>query len=239
LAEISEKMTGREARDRLASFSTFTSGSRELDQLLGGGFRAGRVVEMFGKSNAGKTQLAMQAVLEVATRGETASFIDTEGTFRPQRVQLMARARGQAQAGLLDRMEYLRVRTAAAQIDSVRSIAKRKEASPIRFVAIDTFTRNFSVDFPGRANLQSRQGALNVHLSEIARDAFLHERAYLLTNRITFSQTGGETRIGGRTMEELVDLSLHLERNAGGVTATRTPDGKAVRLGQIGDAGFL
>lgn len=236
---MSEKMTGREARDRLASFPTFTSGSRGLDQLLGGGFRAGRVVEIFGKSNAGKTQLAMQAVLEAAARGETAAFIDTEGTFRPERIQLMARVRGHPRAGLLDRIEYLRVSTAAAQADSVRAIARKTETTPIRFVAIDTFTRNFSLDYPGRANLPSRQGALDVHLSEIARDAFLHGRAYLLTNRITFSQTGGEARIGGKTMEQLVHLSLHLERNEGGVTATRTSDGGAIRLGQIGDAGLV
>ena len=197
------------------------------------------MVEIFGKSNSGKTQLAMQAVLQVAARGENAVFIDSEGSFRPERVQSMARARGQAEAGMLDRIAYLRVTTAAGQVDSVRAIATRKETASSRLVAIDTFTRNFTLDYPGRTNLHSRQGALNVHLSEIARDAFLHGRAYLLTNRITFSQTGGETRIGGRTMEQLVHSSLHLERRGDGAKVTRTADGHVVRLAQLDDAGFL
>lgn len=231
-------MTGREAAERLASLPTYSSGSMGIDKILGGGFKAGRAVEIFGASNTGKTQLAMQASLVVASEGSTAVFIDTEGTFRPERVQRMARARGQDKPGLLDRIEYLRVSTVAGQVDAVRALRKKRETSQAKLVAIDTFTRNFSLDFPGRSNLPRRQGALDVHLSEIARDAFLHGRAYVLTNRVTFSQTGGETRIGGRTMEQLVHASLHLERIAGDVRVTNMTGGEAVDLGTIGDRGF-
>lgn len=223
---------------RLASLPSFSSGSKGFDQILGGGLRSGRVVEVFGKSNSGKTQLAMQATLMVAGAGRTAVFIDCEGTFRPERVERMAKARGQDVRGLLDRIEYLRVRTAAAQADAVRALAKSKETSQAVLVVLDTFTRNFSLDYPGRANLPRRQGALDVHLSEIARDAFLNGRAYLLANRVTFSQTAGETRIGGRTMEQLVHMSLHLERDRGETKITDVSDGRSLSLGTISDRGF-
>ncbi len=235
---MGETISAREAFERLATFPTFTSGSPGIDELLEGGFHAGRVVEVYGSSGSGKTQLAMQTALNVAARGERSVFIDTEGAFRPERVLAMANARNQPTEGLLDRIAYVRVDTAAAQMDTVRAIAKRKETASARFVAIDTFTRNFTLDFPGGKNLQSRQGALDLVLSEIARDAFLHGRAYLLTNRVTFSQVEGEARIGGRTMEQLVHCSLHLEKTTEGVTATRTSDHAIVRLGPISDAGL-
>jgi len=235
---MGKTIPARDALERLASFPTFTSGSQEIDKLLDGGFRAGRVVEVYGSSGSGKTQLAMQAALHVAARGERAVFIDTEGAFRPERVLAMAKARKESTEGLLDRIAYVRVDTAAAQMDAVRAIAKRKDTAEARFVAIDTFTRNFTLDFPGGKNLQSRQGALDLVLSEIARDAFLHGRAYLLANRVTFSEVEGEARIGGRTMEQLVHCSIHLEKTRDGVTATRTSDHITVRLGVIDDAGL-
>lgn len=235
---MGETISALEALERLRSLPTFTSGSVAIDRLLGGGFRAGRLAEVYGSSGSGKTQLAMQAALHVAAKGERAVFIDTEGGFRPERVQTMAKARSLTSDGLLDRIAYVRVTSAASQLDTVRAIAKREDTASARFVAIDTFTINFSLDYPGRTNLQSRQGGLDVLLSEIARDAFLHGRAYLLTNRVTFAQNGGEARIGGRTMEQLVHCSLHFEKTRDGVTATRMSDLMSARLGQIGDAGL-
>lgn len=237
-AGVGETISASDALDRLASFRTFTSGSSALDGLLGGGFRAGRLVEVYGSSGCGKTQLAMQASLLAAGAGEKTIFVDTEGSFRPERVQVMARARGVAPDGLLERIAYVRAATAAAQVDAVRAIAKRGATAGAGFVAIDTFTRNFTLDYPGRSNLQSRQGGLDVLLSEIARDAFVHGRAYLLTNRVTFSKGEGEARIGGRTMEQLVHCSVHLEKSREGVKATRTSDGLVAKLGQIEDAGL-
>jgi RecA/RadA recombinase len=237
-AAVAETISAREALERLAAFPTFTSGSPSFDKMLDGGFRAGRVVEVYGSSGCGKSLLAMQTALQVAATKEMAIFIDTEGAFRPERLQMMARARGERSEGLLDRIEYVRVTTAAAQLDAVRAISQRSETSAARFVAIDTFTRNFTLDYPGHSNLASRQGGLDVLLSEIARDAFIHGRAYLLTNRVTFSQSDGEARIGGRTMEQLVHCSIHLEKTKDGVKATRTSDRVSAQLGQIGEAGL-
>lgn len=235
---MNSAITGAEARERLAGFPTYGTGSPGLDRLLGGGFRAGRVVEVYGRSGCGKTQLAMQAVLQVAATGESAAFIDTEGAFRPERVLAMAQARKITPSGLLERIIYLRATTAAAQQESVRALPNGAKTRSAKLVVIDTITRNFTLDFPGRTNVQSRQGALDVHLSEIARDAFLHGRAYLLTNRITYSQDGGEARIGGRTVEQLVHSSLHLEKGEEGVKATRICDGLVARIGRITDAGL-
>jgi RecA/RadA recombinase len=100
-------ITGGEALRRLGSSPVFTSGSPEIDKLLGGGLRSGRLAMVYGKSNSGKTQLAMQSVLCASRAKKKSLFIDTEGTFRPERVEEMARIRGWETESLLKRLKAL------------------------------------------------------------------------------------------------------------------------------------
>jgi DNA repair protein RadA len=219
------EITGAEAAKRLSSLPVFSSGSAAIDGLLGGGYKAGRVVEFFGKSNSGKTQLAMQAVLCAARAGKRSLFIDTEGSFRPERLEGMAKARGWDPKGLLERILFLRVDSFSEQMELVSRMGLRDATASCRVVAVDTLTRTFSLELPGSSNLASRQGAINTHLSEMARDAFLNGRAYVLTNRVTFGASG-EVRIGGSTVEQLVDASIRLEREGDEVRATLMGSGE-------------
>jgi len=221
--------TADEAARRVENFPYFSSGSRGLDGLLGGGYRAGTLTEVFGESNSGKTQLAMQAALLAAQAGSKTLFVDTEGSFRPERMEQMASARGLEIKGLLERVVYVRSDSYTEQMDTVRRMGGREATADCRFVVVDTLTRNFSVELPGRSNLADRQGALNVHLSEMARDAYLNERAYLLTNRVTFG-TVGAVSIGGTTVEQLVHASVMLTRDREGVRAALPSSGRGVQM---------
>jgi RecA/RadA recombinase len=200
-----------------------------LDGLLEGGYREGRVVEIHGRSNTGKTQLAMQAVLCAAKRDKKALFVDTEGTFRPERLEGMAEARGWDPAGILERIVYLRTDSFAEQMEVVARMNARKMTAACSLVVVDTLTRNFTIGLPGRSNLAERQGSLDVYLSEIARDAYLNGRAYLLTNRVTFGPSH-DIAIGGRTVEQMVHASILLERDGGSVKATKLSDGQSVLI---------
>ena len=197
--------------------------------------RQGRMVEFFGSSNSGKTQLAMQTVLFAARAGVGSLYIDTEGGFRPERLEEMAKSRGWREGGLLESIVYVRCDSSSAQMETIRNMANRDATRSCRVVVIDTLTRNFTIDMPGMANLQSRQAALDVHLSEMARDAYINARAYLLTNRVTFG-AAHDVRIGGQTVEQLVEASVRLERAGTGVNGTlmRTGDGVLASLGKTG-----
>ncbi len=219
------EITGADAVKRLSSMPVYSSGSAALDGLLGGGYRAGRLVQLFGKSNSGKTQLAMQAVLCAAKAGKRSLFIDTEGTFRPERVVGIANAKTWETDGLLDRIVYLRADSLSEQMEVVSRMNRREATSSCKVVVVDTLTRNFSLELPGSSNLASRQGAINVHLSEMARDAFLNGRAYVLTNRVTFGASY-DVGIGGRTVEQLVHASVRLEREKDTVRATLMATGE-------------
>ncbi len=215
----------------------YTSGSEGLDALLSGGYRAGTLTEVFGRSNSGKSQLGMQAALCAAWKGESVLYIDTEGAFRPERLEQIAGARGWGTEGVLERILFMRSDSAPEQMETIRRMQGRKATSRCRLVVVDTLTRNFSVELPGRSNLPSRQGALDVHLSEMARDAYINARAYLLTNRVTFG-AAGDVGIGGRTVEQLVHRSVRLERQGKAVTATLLPSGERVTL-ETGLAGVI
>lgn len=205
--------------------------------MLSGGYRAGTLTEIFGRSNSGKSQLAMQAALCAAWEGENVLYIDTEGAFRPERLEQIAGARGRGVEGVLERILYMRSDSAPEQMETIRRMQGRRATARCRLVVVDTLTRNFSIELPGRSNIPSRQGALDVHLSEMARDAYINARAYLLTNRVTFG-TAGDVRIGGRTVEQLVHSSVRLERQGTAVTATSLPSGERVTL-ETGVAGII
>lgn len=75
---------------------TLTTGSKELDKLLEGGIETGSLTEVFGEFRTGKTQLchtlcvACQMPLDAGGGEGKAMYIDTEGTFRPQRLTAIA-----------------------------------------------------------------------------------------------------------------------------------------------------
>ncbi len=221
----------------MKAYPFITTGSPDVDRLLGGGLKTGRLVSVFGRSNSGKTQLAMQATLCSAREGFYTLFVDTEGTFRPERIEEMARARGWPTEGVLERVVYLRCDSAAEQAEIVRTMPRRKETAECRLVVIDTLSRNFSVELGGEENMPGRQGALNAHLSQMSRDAFLHRRAYLLANRVTFDRAGNDVGIGGRTVSQLVHSALHLEKRDGAVRVTEATGIESASV-RIDGAGF-
>jgi len=227
--------TGEEMLKAASSFTFLSTGSPAFDRLLGGGLREGRLVEFFGRSNSGKSQLAMQAVLFAAKSGARSLYIDTEGGFRPERLDEMAKARGWKVEGLLDRVVYVRCDSSSEQMETVRSMQTQGATRSCRLVVVDTLTRNFTIDMPGMANLQSRQAALDVHLSEMARDAFINSRAYLLTNRVTFGAVH-DVRIGGQTVEQLVDDSVRLEKAGTNISGTLMRNGESAQ-GSLGKSG--
>ncbi len=214
-----EAIDGWEALIRGSRKAAISSGSSGLDEILGGGYRAGRLVEIFGKSNSGKSQIGMQAALCGARNGGSSLFMDSEGAFRPERLDGIAALRGWEEPGLLDRVVYLRTDSAAEQMETIRAMPNRSATEKCRLVVVDTLTRNFSLDLPGRANMQSRQEALDVHLSEMARDAFINSRTYVLTNRVTYGAGDSEVGIGGRTVSQLVHDSIRLRKTDGTIRA--------------------
>lgn len=177
----------------------------------------------------------MQAALLASHSGKKSLYIDTEGSFRPERLESMAEARGWDASGLLEAIVYVRTDSMSEQREAVRKMGERPATASCSLVIVDTLTRNFSLELPGRSNLSSRQGALDAHLSEMARDAYLNGRAYLLTNRVTFGATN-DVSIGGSTVEQLVHAAVRLDRAGSSIRASLVPGGESTTV-QMGAKG--
>ncbi len=118
-APNSPAITAAQALRRAKAAEPITSGSEAVDGLLGGGYRPGQIVEYYGASGTGKSQLAMQAALCGAKEGKKVLYVDTEGAFRPERVEEVAEARGWDSDEALRRVEYLRTESFQEQMEVV------------------------------------------------------------------------------------------------------------------------
>ena len=90
--------TAKDYAIQRSSMLKLTTGSSDLDKILGGGMETGSMTELFGEFRTGKSQLchtlAVTCQLPMTQGGGEgkALYIDTEGTFRPERlVEIAAR----------------------------------------------------------------------------------------------------------------------------------------------------
>ncbi|HEV2389110.1 MAG TPA: ATPase domain-containing protein [Nitrososphaerales archaeon] len=217
-----KSLTLAEALAVAKSMGKLSTGSDGLDMLLSGGYGEGRITEVFGASNSGKTQLAIQATVMASARGWKSVYVDTESTFRPERVEQMAQSRGIEAKEALKSIYSIRAGDVAAQSQVLERMADDPRVSSAKLVVVDTVTKNFTLEFPGKERTGRRQGALGAYLNRIAIDAYLKRRVVLLTNRVVSITVDGGSRdvnVGGLTLGRFVDKSIRLRRGGGYVDA--------------------
>ncbi|MEM3862166.1 MAG: helix-hairpin-helix domain-containing protein, partial [Thermoplasmatales archaeon] len=96
-ADIGNFESGDVLLEKRKEIRRLTTGSKALDELLGGGVETAAITEFFGEFASGKTQimhqLAVNATLPLEKNGLAGEvlFIDTENTFRPERIVQMAK----------------------------------------------------------------------------------------------------------------------------------------------------
>ncbi len=215
-------LTFGQALETARNLKKLSTGSTGLDGLIGGGYDEGKIVEVFGASNTGKTQLAIQATVMAASKGWKSVYVDTESTFRPERLVQMAESRGMDAKAALESVFSVRARDVEAQSHVLRRMADDPRVSPAKLVVIDTVTKNFSLEFPGREKTGRRQGALGSYLNRIAIDAYLHRRVVLLTNRVASVTRNGisqDVNVGGLTVGRFISKSIRLVKEEGFVYA--------------------
>ncbi len=66
------------------------TGSNSLDQALEGGLAQGEMCLLYGEAESGKSALAMQCAVNCARLGFKTLYIDSEGTFSPERLLQIA-----------------------------------------------------------------------------------------------------------------------------------------------------
>lgn len=148
-----------------------STGSTELDKLLGGGIETGSITEMFGEFRTGKTQLChtLAVTCQLPTNrggGEgKCLYIDTEGTFRPERLLATAERFGLNGEEVLDNVAYARAYNSDHQTQLLIQASAMMSETRYSLLIVDSATALYRTDFSGRGELSARQ----MHLAKFLR----------------------------------------------------------------------
>ncbi|MBT4165615.1 DNA repair and recombination protein RadA [archaeon] len=227
---------GLEFAEKREEIFYITTGSKEFDTLLGGrGIETKAITEAFGSFGSGKTQLglslAVNAQLPIENGGAEGKsvYIDTEGTFRPDRVKQIAEAKGANPENVLKNILVARAFNSDHQIlliDKVGELIKNGE--PIRVVIIDSLTAHFRAEFSGRGQLADRQQKLNKYLHNLMKMAEQFNLAVYVTNQVMANPAmmfgDPTTAIGGHIVGHASTFRIYIRRGKKGSRVAKLID---------------
>ena len=229
-------MDGLEFAESRLNIINISTGSNNLNQLLGGKGVEGRAItEAFGAYGSGKTQLGLtlavnvQLPLEQGGANGKCVFIDTEGTFRPSRIRQISEHVGANPDQVLKNIFVARAFNSDHQILLLEKISEMiKNGEPIKLVIIDSLTAHFRAEFAGRGQLADRQQKLNKYLHNLMKLAEQHNLAVYVTNQVMANpaQMFGDptVAIGGNIVGHASTYRLYLRRGKQGSRVAKMID---------------
>nr|WCZ58603.1 DNA repair protein RAD51 homolog 1 [Andalucia godoyi] len=206
-----------------------SSGSKELDTLLHGGIETGSVTEIFGEFRTGKSQichtLCVTCQLPLSEGGGEgkAMYIDTEGTFRPERLNSIAQRFGLDPEDILENVSYARAYNSDHQLQLLSQAAALMSESRYALLIVDSATGLYRTDFSGRGELSARQMHLARFLRTLQRLADEFGIAVVITNQVVAQVDGAAAMfnpdpkkpIGGNIMAHASTTRLSLRKGRG------------------------
>lgn len=226
------------SREKVQKIST---GSKAFDNLVGGGFETAAIVECFGEFGSGKTQIAHALAVNVQKMDENAVavYIDTENTFRPERIQQLAKGAGLDPEKVLRNIKVARAYNSDHQMLLAEKIDDliKKQGLNVKLVVVDSLTAHFRAEFIGRGTLAERQQKLNRHMHVLLKIADLHNLCVYATNQVMAKPDmffGDPTQaIGGHIVAHASTFRIYLRKGKKGsrvaklVDSPSMPDGEA------------
>ncbi len=249
---------GSEFAERRKNISYVTTGSKALNDLLGGkGVESRAITEAFGAYGSGKTQLGLSLAVNTQLPAEQGGangkcvFIDTEGTFRPSRIKQIAEKMGANPEKVLKNILVARAFNSDHQILLLEKVTEMiKNGEPIKLLIIDSLTAHFRAEFTGRGQLADRQQKLNRYMHDLMKLAETHNLAVYVTNQVMANpaQMFGDptTAIGGNIVGHASTYRMYLRRGKQGsrvaklIDSPNLPDNECVFWvtdGGVGDEG--
>ncbi|MEM0194026.1 MAG: DNA repair and recombination protein RadA, partial [Metallosphaera sp.] len=233
-----------EIEQERASVKKITTGSQALDGLLGGGIETRTMTELFGEFGSGKTQICHQVSVNVQLPSEKgglsgkALYIDTEGTFRTERIKAMASALGLEPKEVLQNIMSIRAINTDHQIAIVEELQDIiSKDNTIKLVVVDSITSHFRAEYSGRENLAVRQQKLNRHLHQLVRLAEIYDLAVIVTNQVMARPDmfyGDPTvAVGGHTLYHVPGIRVQIKKSRGNRRIARMVDAPHLPEGEV------
>ncbi|MEM1541530.1 MAG: DNA repair and recombination protein RadA [Ignisphaera sp.] len=226
--------TALELKKERIGLPKITTSSSNLDSLLGGGIEVKTITELFGEFGSGKTQLChqlavnVQLPIEKGGLNKKAIYIDSEGTFRWERVEAMAKALGLNPDAVMEGILYIRAVNSDHQMAIIEELKEMIPKENIGLVIVDSITGHFRAEYPGRENLAIRQQKLNKHLHQLMSLAELYDVAVIITNQVMARPDifyGDPTvAIGGHVLYHAPGIRVQLKKSRGNRRIARIVD---------------
>jgi len=201
-----------------------TSGSKELDTLLGGGFESNSITELFGEFRTGKTQICHTLCVtcqlprnEGGGEGK-AIYIDTEGTFRPEKLAPIAERFGLDPKQVIENVFYARAYNSDHQNRLLLQVCALMCEQKFSLLIVDSATALYRTDYTGRGELSNRQMSLAKFLRNLQKIADEHKIVVVITNQVVATVDGNafggndKKPIGGHIMAHACQTRLYLKK---------------------------
>ena len=212
-----------------------SSGSKAFDTLIGGGFETGAISECFGPFGISKTQLAHQLAVNVQLPKDQGGadgkciFIDTENTFRPERIIQMAKAKKLDPDKALKNIKVGRAFNSSHQMLLAEKIEELlQKGENIKLIVVDSLTAHFRAEYIGRGTLANRQQNLNKHMHILMRLADAYNLCVFVTNQVMSRPDmffGDPTEaIGGHVVAHASTFRIYIRKGKKGLRVAKLID---------------
>ncbi len=229
---------------RRSTVGKITTGSTSLDELLGGGVETQSITEVYGKMASGKTQWCFQLCVTAQLPKEQGGlngkilYIDTESSFRPERVSQIAEMRGLDPQKVLKNVFVARAYNADHQMLLTEKADELIKEKNVKLLIVDSLIAQFRAEYIGRGKLAERQQKLNQHMRQLMKLAEAHNISVLVTNQVMSRPDilfGDPTApVGGNVVGHASKTRLYLRKSkatkriAKLVDSPNLPDGETV-----------
>jgi len=246
-------ITAEEYYNRRSKLGHISTGCRALDELLGGGIETQAITEFVGEFGTGKTQICHQLAVMVQFPREKgglsgrAVYIDTEGTFRPERIIQIAKYRGLDPKEALKNIFYARSYNSDHLLLLVDKVFNFAQSENVKLVIIDSLISHFRAEYLGREHLAPRQQKINMLIHKLQRMADIFNIAVVITNQVMAQPdvffgnpsrpAGGNVVAHGATYRIWLRKAKEMRRIARIFDSPSHPEGEAVF--RISDEGIV
>lgn len=233
--------TGMDVLRRREAITKISTGSVAFNTLMGGGFETSAITECFGEFGCGKTQIGHMLAVNTLKEDPDAVvvYIDTENTFRPERVRQFAEGVGLNPEDALSRIMVARAYNSDHQMlltEKVDSLVT-EQGLKVRLLVVDSLTSHFRAEFIGRGTLAERQQKLNRHMHALSKVANSHNLCVYVTNQVMAKpdQFFGDptTAIGGHVVGHASTFRIYLRKGRKGTRVARLIDAPNLPDGEV------
>lgn len=208
---------------RRQEIGKITTGTNCLDSLLDGGIETQALTEVYGEFGCGKTQFCHTMCVMVQKSKEEggleggALYIDSENTFRPERIVSIAKAHGMDPEKVLDNIVVARAYNSSHQTLILEEAGSIIEENKIKLIISDSAVGLFRSEYLGRGTLSSRQQKINHFVHLLVRIAETYNCAAIATNQVMASPDvffGDPTRpIGGNVVAHTSTYRVYFKKS--------------------------